>query len=70
MTVQWQDRLVSRPDILRGKPCIRNTRIPVSLVLGYPAAGATVDEIIAEFPDLVADDIAACLKVGGSRFPD
>jgi uncharacterized protein (DUF433 family) len=42
----------------------------VSLVLGYPAAGATVDEIIAEFPDLVADDIAACLKVGGSRFPD
>ena len=63
MTVQWQDRLVSRPDVLRGKPCIRNTRIPASLVLGYLAAGATVDEIIAEFPDLVGDDIAACLDL-------
>ena len=61
---------MGRPDVLRGKPCIRNTRIPASLVLGYLAAGATVDEIIAEFPDLVGEDIAACLKAGGSRFPE
>jgi uncharacterized protein (DUF433 family) len=57
-----EDRIVSTPDVLRGKLRIRNTRIPVALILGYLAAGATTDEIFAEFPDLTADDIAACLE--------
>jgi uncharacterized protein (DUF433 family) len=61
MPVDWKDRIVSTPDVLRGKPRIKNTRIPASLVLGYLAAGSTVDEVIAEFPDLVAEDVAACL---------
>jgi uncharacterized protein (DUF433 family) len=47
--------------VLKGKPCVKNTRIPVSLILGYLAAGSTFDQIITEFPDLVAEDIAACL---------
>ena len=49
------------PEVLRGKPRIRGTRIPVSLILGYLAAGKTIDEIIKEFPDLKKDDILACL---------
>lgn len=61
MPVRWQDHIVSDAGILKGKPCVRNTRIPASLVLGYLAAGSNVDEIIAEFPDLSADDVAACL---------
>ena len=61
MQVRWQDRIVSTPEVLRGKPRVKNTRIPASLILGYLAAGSTVEHIIAEFPDLVADDIAACL---------
>ena len=36
-------------------------RIPVSLVLGYLAAGKTAEEITAEFPDLTREQIAACL---------
>jgi uncharacterized protein (DUF433 family) len=61
MPVQWKSRIESTSDVLKGKPRIKNTRIPVSLILGYLAAGTTVEEIIAEFPDLVADGIAGCL---------
>ncbi|MCA9110727.1 MAG: DUF433 domain-containing protein [Planctomycetaceae bacterium] len=63
MPVQWKDRIVSTPDVLRGKPRIKNTRIPVGLILGYLAAGSSTDEIIGEFPDLLPDDIAACLDL-------
>ena len=61
MPVRWRDYIVSNPDMLRGKPRIKGTRIPVSLVLGYLAAGYTQDEIIQEFPDLSTEQIAACL---------
>ncbi len=61
MPVKWRDYIVSNPDMLRGKPRIKGTRIPVSLVLGYLAAGYTQDEIIQEFPDLSTQQIAACL---------
>ena len=40
-----------------GVPCIRGTRIPVSSVLGYMAAGMARDEIITEFPQLAAEDL-------------
>ncbi|MFN3533126.1 MAG: DUF433 domain-containing protein [Candidatus Brocadia sp.] len=43
------------------KPRIKGTRIPVSLILGYLAAGHTTEEIFAKFPDLRAEQIAACL---------
>jgi uncharacterized protein (DUF433 family) len=61
MQANWKDYIVSSTDILRGKPCIKGTRIPVSLILGYLAAGHTVEEIIAEFSDLRKEQIAACL---------
>jgi uncharacterized protein (DUF433 family) len=57
----WQDRISSEPGILRGKPCIRGTRIPVALVLGYLAARKSTGEILAEFPDLIEADIVAAL---------
>ncbi len=61
MQVNWKDYIVSTPDILRGKPRIGGTRIPVSLVLGYLAAGNTFEDIMKEFPDLTKEQIAACL---------
>ena len=61
MKVNWTNYIVSTPGILRGKPCIKGTRIPVSLILGYFASGNTPDEIIAEFPDLNKSQIAGCL---------
>ena len=61
MTVEWKQHIVSDPEVLRGKPRIKGTRIPVGLVLGYLAAGKTSTDILAEFPDLTGEQIAACL---------
>jgi uncharacterized protein (DUF433 family) len=61
MEADWREHIVSTPDVLRGKPRIKGTRIPVSLILGYLATGNTVGEIINEFPDLTKEQINACL---------
>jgi uncharacterized protein (DUF433 family) len=61
MNVEWREYIVSTPDVLRGKPRIKGTRIPVSLILGYLAAGYRVEKIIEEFPDLTREQVAACL---------
>ena len=59
--MNWRKYIESTPDVLRGKPRIKGTRIPVSLILGYLAAGNTVEKIIQEFPDLNREQISACL---------
>lgn len=46
-------------DKLGGKPCIRGLRISVYDVLDYLASGMSEAEILADFPDLAADDLAA-----------
>jgi len=61
MQTDWRNHIVSTPDVLRGKPRIKGTRIPVSLILGYLAAGRTIEEIIKDFPDLAREQITACL---------
>ena len=61
MPVEWKNYIVSAPEILRGRPRLKGTRIPVGLVLGYLADGKPADVIVAEFPDLTRDQIAACL---------
>ena len=57
----WRNHIVSTPNVLRGKPRTKETRIPGSLILGYLAAGKTSEEIIREFPDITKEQIAACL---------
>lgn len=61
MQKNWKDYIVSTSDVLHGKPRIKGTRIPVSLVLGYLASGNTAEEITKEFPDITKEQIAACL---------
>jgi len=61
MFASWKDHIVSIPDILRGKPCVKGTRIPASLILGHLAAGNSVDQITREYPDITPEDVAACL---------
>ena len=58
----WRQYIVSCPDVLRGKPRIVDTRIPVALILGYLASGAGTEEIITQFPDLRPEHIRACLE--------
>ena len=61
MNIAWQDFIESNPNVLRGKPRLKGTRIPVSLILGHLAAGNSPEQIIAEFPDLSHEQIAASL---------
>lgn len=61
MQTNWRTYIVSTPEVLRGKPRLNGTRIPVALILGYLAAGKTAEEIIEDFPDLDDEQIAACL---------
>jgi uncharacterized protein (DUF433 family) len=56
------ERITIDPAKMRGVPCIRGLRIPVATVLGQLAAGRTVDQILADFPDLEAADITASLE--------
>jgi len=59
--MNWREHITTDPQILRGKPCIKGTRIPVALLLGYLAAGRDTAAILREFPDLTAADVAASL---------
>lgn len=61
MQINWKNHIVSTTDVLRGKPRIKGTRIPVRLIFGYLAVGKDFEEIIKEFPDLTKEQIAACL---------
>ena len=45
-----------------GVPCIRGTRIPVTTVVGMIAGGMTVEEILADFPQLTPDNIHDALR--------
>jgi len=61
MKMNWRDHIVSTPDVIRGKPRVQGTRIPVSLILGYLAEDSSIEAIITEFPDLTKKQILACL---------
>lgn len=55
------DRIAVDPEICFGKPCIRGTRIPVSLILDLLAGGESESEILRNYPQLEADDIRAAI---------
>jgi uncharacterized protein (DUF433 family) len=55
------DRITINPNQCGGRPCIRGMRIRVTDVLDLLAGGQSQDEILAAYPYLEPDDIAACL---------
>lgn len=63
-----RDNLLSRisinPNICFGKPCIRGHRIGVALILDLLAGGATIEELLQEYPGLEREDILACIAYG------
>ena len=69
-----RDNLLSRisidPNICFGKPCIRGHRIWVSLILDLLAGGATIKELLEEYPGLEREDILACIAYGAEMTRD
>lgn len=57
----YTDRITTDPMVCHGEPCIRGTRIPVSVVLDNLAAGVTAEEIIRSYPTLTSEDIHATI---------
>lgn len=55
-------RITVDPEICHGKPCVRGLRYPVETLLEYLAGGDSVEDLLAEFPDLEREDILACLE--------
>jgi len=67
MNADLTSRITIEPGKRSGKPCIRGLRITVSVVLEYLASGMTDAEILADFPELTAEDIRACLAFAAER---
>jgi uncharacterized protein (DUF433 family) len=67
MNETWRSRITIEPGKRGGRPCIRGMRITVYDVLSYLAAGMSVDQILDDFPYLVAEDIQACFAFAAER---
>ena len=60
-------RIVRDPAVLVGKPVVRGTRIPVSLILNYLEHGRTVEELIDDYPVLTTEDVEAAVAYAKQR---
>ncbi|MBK9070558.1 MAG: DUF433 domain-containing protein [Myxococcales bacterium] len=65
--MRWEDRISIVPSVRSGKPCIKGTRIAVFDILEYLAGGMSEDQILADFPSLIRDDIRAALAFAAAR---
>ena len=61
------DRITIEPGKCGGKPCIRGMRIRVSDILEMLGDGVSMEEILADFPDLEREDILASLQFAARR---
>jgi uncharacterized protein (DUF433 family) len=57
----WHERIVTNPQVCHGKPCLRGTRIMVSVVLDNLAQELTPEDIVREYSPLTLDDVRAAL---------
>jgi uncharacterized protein (DUF433 family) len=58
------DRIAIDPEICGGKPCVRGTRLWVSLILDFLVDGMAEAEVIADYPQLSHEDIMAAVAYG------
>lgn len=65
--MELEKRITFNPEVCGGRPCIRGMRIRVSDILEMLGQGVPEAEILADFPDLEADDIRACLLYAARR---
>jgi uncharacterized protein (DUF433 family) len=60
-------RITVDPEVCDGKPCIKGTRIWVSLILDFLAGGASEAELLNEYPQLTRDDVLAAIAYGAEN---
>ena len=57
-----EELIVADPQILDGKPCVHGTRLSVEFLLELAASGATPEQILAQYPQLTSDGLAAAFR--------
>jgi uncharacterized protein (DUF433 family) len=62
--MQELDRITHNPLVMGGRACIRGMRITAGMIVGQIAGGATIDQLLSEYPDLEREDIAQALRYG------
>ena len=67
--MDYSHLITVEPGKRSGQPCVRGMRITVRDVLEYLAGGMTVDELLADFPELTHEDVRACLAYAASHLP-
>jgi uncharacterized protein (DUF433 family) len=67
--MNYSHLITVEPGKRSGQPCIRGMRITVRDVLEYLAGGMTVDELLADFPELTPEDVRACLAYAADQLP-
>lgn len=61
------ERITTDPEVCGGRPCVRGLRIRVTDVLDLLASGRTPADVLADYPDLELEDIAAVLRYASRR---
>ena len=70
MDIKGLDRITLDPNIMCGKPTIRNTRVTVGTVVGLLASGCSIEEILDSYPYLERDDIQQSLAFAAWRLSE
>ena len=60
--MDWHSHISSDPSIMFGKACIKNTRIPVDLILEKLGNSYTTEDLLLAYPKISEEDIKACKK--------
>ncbi|MEL7118515.1 MAG: DUF433 domain-containing protein [Bacteroidota bacterium] len=62
MSIDWKEHIESKPEILFGKPVIKDTRIPVDLILEKLSFGESIEELLEAYPRINREQVLACLN--------
>ena len=64
VSVSRLDRITTDPDVCHGRPTVRGLRYPVQTLLELLSSGMTIEDVLADYPDLERDDLLAALEYG------
>lgn len=65
--IDYQKHITINPNVRFGRPCIVGTRISVYDVLNWMANGLSVEQIIADFPELTSEQVNVCLAYAADK---
>ena len=59
--MNWQEHITVDPNVCHGKPCIKGTRVMVSVILDNLAAGLTLEDLIKSYPSVSRKAVQAAI---------